>query len=353
MSALDILLKHGLDKRAPEASKAYQGRLKEIDRQAEKSGRDRVDEMRKRIKGEQEAKCLERAVRHQCVQSVVRIYPSAMPFSSVYNDRLMSQRRALDPTKLLGKQEEGAGADNVAPSDDGKWIIAYEVSTLCSPSSEYLNNLIAIYPNINNIFSGIEGSKWRIEASDFKSLKERMLILESILQGQSEGEAPAAKREELIKAVLDEGHTRSTADLLKKLEGSNKPHSGSLVSTLASVASFFIGSDSGGERFADAGRAASSMDNPYFLSHLSIIVEREPLLTDAAQRAKDMAVKSLIRSITKRTHELVDSIQKIQIESCKAHVKQEVTNHRNRDTELARVEFLKAFSDMPMHAHSK
>ncbi|KAI0959615.1 hypothetical protein AcW1_004397 [Taiwanofungus camphoratus] len=294
-NAIEILMKYGLEKRAPQACQIYWQKLQAATQHADESIQEQEDLMRTRLDADEQT--LEYALRRFLTNRFIQIYPileHAQPVESSHS----------------GSDKDGDKYD------------------------EFLQTRILMYPQIRDILCDAQKpDQYAFKIQSFKVVKERILIIHHILDQHRD--VSVETRAELIEAILETGHTKDPASQRK----------GFGERLLKAATGFFSMSDSPDRRFADVKKMASSIDDITFFASLPDIVEREPLLTNCAEDAKKQAYSNFLRLITRRIKMLGARIRSIQEDECKKHIRQETDTQKSKDISAALRDLLEGLED--------
>ncbi|KAI0921705.1 hypothetical protein AcW2_006594 [Taiwanofungus camphoratus] len=284
--AIEILLGHGLEKRAQEACRAYRQERRAAEQRANASSQEQGAQMRAKLDANDQI--LEDALRQILTDCFVDEYPDL--------EQIISDNNMVDPN-----------------------------------SKSHLEGLLCLHPEISEILDKVKAPNlYMNKSATFKTLKNRILLIDNILDQYRD--VPLDKREEFITAILDTGYTRSMASQPK----------GVTQRVVHLFTRLFSSSD---QHLADANEAASLVDDVEFFACLSDIVKREPLLADSALRARKLAHENFTRIRSKEMKKLKAHIRSIQEDECKKQIKREVESQQMQDILNARVNLLETLED--------
>ncbi|EED81269.1 predicted protein [Postia placenta Mad-698-R] len=323
VASIEILLSLGLVERAPAASKAYRSRVDEIQCRAKESGTAQEKQIQTKLK--ENADRLQRALRDMCIQHIIRKYP------------------AVDPLSLAEPStQDSSDSTDVGTQHGHGTILSAEqvVLPLTIVCVDALDDLSKLHPGIRDVLADAEKDhQWQsVRTPQMKKYKERILLLDFMFQDLGNAHATRDEMAELINAVINQGDTKTMAEVVKSSDGSNQ-------SFFAKTLSFFFGTDVAKDRITQAENYAADVSYAVFLSSLDSIVEREPLLFDAALETKRLAHETLKRNVNTQMHKLMARIQKLQEDALKPQIWHDVNSQRDHDIELARTEFVQAVYD--------
>jgi hypothetical protein len=177
-----------------------------------------------------------------------------------------------------------------------------------------------------------------ISTPAYKRLKERLYIIDQILC------SPALEHNEamipnFIKAALEADDIKKLAKMVAKQDGE--------LSTLgwmgwvaSGIGKMLGGSDQLEGKLADLRTHAKNLPDVVFLQELPLIVDRQPLLFDAATRVNQSAREHLLQAIAHRKKSLVARIEQIQEKESKKRYTAEAQAMRISELADARQSFI-------------
>ncbi|KAG8900444.1 hypothetical protein FRB99_006040 [Tulasnella sp. 403] len=214
--------------------------------------------------------------------------------------------------------------------DDESIDLAPEQS-LDAPANEYLHNLRALHPAVDDAANNALNDKYNslrvIKASQFKSMKDRFFILRSVLKKR--GQMPESERKEAI-ATLISGSDASAW-------GHFNPRT--YWTTLTSE---------WGSANQDSGtwyRTGQDEDDPAFVSQLAHLAYEDQAYAPFANEVCNLARASLLENITSVTDSLVRKIESAQEKAIKEESRRLSTARGSKEIEALRAEYRRLFQE--------
>jgi hypothetical protein len=204
-----------------------------------------------------------------------------------------------------------------------------------------MKHLIAAYPKVKSIMNDEENDKKlsSIARHAYRNIKERIWIVDQLPRNSS-AEPDTSALPAFINTIL-------TIDDLKKI--GKKIWTGGEEDSSSSwggwVKGIFTGRDKAEDYLDTLRQAASKVTDAQFLQELDIIVDRQPLLAEAATTASEMARGYLRDTISSRIPYLVNRIWSIQEAGVKKQVSQEGRTIKEREMAEATQMFIHDIHD--------
>ncbi|KZT12556.1 uncharacterized protein LAESUDRAFT_753628 [Laetiporus sulphureus 93-53] len=316
--ALEILMSHGLQKRAPRACSTYLESIHASDLTEKDFTNKRVEKMRVQL--ENETPVLRQAV-HGFVLNAIR-----KNFWCV----------TTPPPGDLSLPD----ATSESLSDDQQFEVRYEREVR---DDVLLEHLASLYPKILLVLHKLEDPvTFSIKSQPFQVRKERIMLLDIMLAGRKDVEMSQAKK--LISSFLSSENTKTAAELLKEFDSQSK-NSPTWQGLPSFIGFFLLSSRAFRQQLIDALNCIAKTDDAKFLSSLTDIVHRNVLLHDACAEVKQDALEWFHRAIPKEVNTVVARIWQIQEEACKVHIKVEADAKKQKDHANARSTLLGTLKD--------
>ncbi|KAG8897271.1 hypothetical protein FRB99_008270, partial [Tulasnella sp. 403] len=296
---LEILLEDGaLRDRIPELYRKYNDAIRKV----ETSQRTReTDETRQAMS--------EVATNHTKLRSSVREYVTS---------------RVAETFPILDFDEE---ATELAPSE-----------SLDAGGQEYFHNLRALYPAVDEVVNNALNDKYNslrvIKASQYKAMKGRFFILQSVLKER--GQMPESERKEAI-ATLISGSDATSHLPLTSPRGYFNPRT--YWTTLTSKWGS-INHDS-----ATWYHTGQNEDDPAFVSRLAHLADEDQAYAPFANEVCNLARASLLENITSVTDSLVRKIESAQEKAIKEESRRLSTARALKEVETLRAEYRRLFQE--------
>jgi hypothetical protein len=214
------------------------------------------------------------------------------------------------------------------------------VFVLCSspfPDQVSVDDLRLVYSGFDRIYQKhVENKFDNIKGSDFKSLKERLLILRHLLVNNQD--LDPEKRAELIRALLSDGNIHEAQKVLPNAD--KKKESGIIAKAWRII--------SGGQSSAESEKevlkkemkkiASNLSDSQFLLGLKSIDIED---LQPAIQEAETLAHTSLSSSIDSTVQKLTHDVLRMQQDNCEAEIRKEIHAKEARALNDALLSFIR------------
>ncbi|KAI1789535.1 hypothetical protein LXA43DRAFT_892776, partial [Ganoderma leucocontextum] len=211
------------------------------------------------------------------------------------------------------------------PPDDGKKPkFAVDINKT-KPRSDHLRDLCNMFEGVARLIHETPKiSKLNaVTADKYKTLKERILILDYLLSVDTD--LSDQQRRELVTTTLRDGHDKSSQSGIRWLKR---------------AVVFVVGTESSTSPAIDLPEKIFDIDDHDFLSRLSDIVDRSPVLVEPATEVVEHALRHFSANIKREAQELFRKIQNIQRDTCKEQIIRECQIDETDRLEGLRVEIL-------------
>ena len=201
-----------------------------------------------------------------------------------------------------------------------------------------IDNIRLIYPDFDSIYQKHLEKKFNsIKGSDFKFLKERLLLVQHLL-GKHRELGPE-KRAELIQALFLEGSLNEAQKLLPNPE--KKKEYGLMTKSLRILQPLFGGQSMEPEEELkrEMKKIASAISDSEFLLGLKSIETEDlrPAILEAEALAHTSLSSSIDDTVTKMTH----AVLHMQQDSCKKAIQKEIRTEEARALKGVLVDFIR------------
>ena len=201
-----------------------------------------------------------------------------------------------------------------------------------------IDNIRLIYPDFDSIYQKHLEKKFNsIKGSDFKFLKERLLLVQHLLGKHRE--LDPEKRAELIQALFLEGSLNEAQKLLPNPE--KKKEYGLMTKSLRILQPLFGGQSMEPEEELkrEMKKIASAISDSEFLLGLKSIETEDlrPAILEAEALAHTSLSSSIDDTVTKMTH----AVLHMQQDSCKKAVQKEIRTEEARALKGVLVDFIR------------
>ena len=200
-----------------------------------------------------------------------------------------------------------------------------------------VDDLRLVYPEFDSIYQRHIKNKFdSIKGHDFKSLKERLLLVRYLLSKNRD--LDPEKRKELIKVLLSEGNLHEAQKMIP-----NSEKKGLLSKALRVVPPFF-GGQSGTESDVEVLKkemkkiASAVSDSEFLLGLKSIEIED---LRPAIQEAETLAHTSLLSLIADTVKKMTHAVLHMQQDICKKEIQKNIQTKTARVMRGALVNFIR------------
>jgi hypothetical protein len=326
--ALDILLKNGLSERCPvHASELHHRRT-----EAHKIERATISEQQAQIKQtlQHDEPQLISAIRAYLADCILKTFPSVL--HSSLSVRCLSTVRHISAHSIRTNSLTVTTTQN-------HWARCRLLSLYIpgsDASTEHLTHLCTMYPDASPILAQANGdARLKTVGKKFQIFKQNILQADLALEDQ--GQADDEARQMLVQKILQgkDSHTDT-------ISRNDKPtSSGWMIGRPKNVFSFL--SSGSRDRYddpQDGTHGTRKMDDAQFLAALPTIIDRQPLLTSAAEEVLRLAHDILRRSIEQLQTSVVHKIQSVQEIELVKQFTREAALRRERDLLAIHVEFL-------------
>jgi hypothetical protein len=199
-----------------------------------------------------------------------------------------------------------------------------------------VDDLRLVYPRFERIYQRNLESKFEsVKGSDFKFLKERLLLVRHLL-GKNRDLDPE-KRVELIQALLSEDSLHEAQKMLPNSD--KKKESGLIAKGLRALFGGQSGPESEEELKKEMKKIARGVSDSQFLLGLKSIEIED--LQPAIQEAETLAHTSLSSSIDAAVKPMTHEVLRMQQDSCKNELQKDVQTKEARALSDALVDFIR------------
>ena len=202
-----------------------------------------------------------------------------------------------------------------------------------------IDNIRLIYPDFDSIYQKHLEKKFNsVKGSDFKFLKERLLLVQHLIGKHHE--LDPEKRVELIQTLFLEGSLNEARKLLPNTD--KKKEYGLMTKSLRILQPLFGGQSMEPEEDSlrrEMKKIASAISDSVFLLGLKNLETED--LRPAIQEAETLAYPSLSSSIDDTVTKMTHAVLHMQQDSCKKAIQKEIRTEEARALKGVLVDFIR------------